>query len=306
MSFWEKLGLGLKKTSTNITTGISNIFTKKKLDTTTLEELEELLLEADFGVATATQIINKFAAQKQEKDITAEEIRELLATDIEQRLKPCESAFSVAIPTKPYVILMVGVNGAGKTTTIGKIAAKLQKQGKKISFIAGDTFRAAAVAQLKVWAERQYIRLFSGPDGCDSAGLCYDGLNAAIKNGDDVVFIDTAGRLQNKSGLMDELKKIVRVIQKLLPDAPHKTLLTLDATTGQNAVVQVRTFKEIIGINGLIVTKLDGSSKGGILVAIAEESKLPIYFIGIGEQIDDLDVFSARDYARQLLSLPPQ
>lgn len=304
MSFWEKLGLGLKKTSANITGGIADIFTKKKLDAATLEELEELLLEADFGVETAMRIVSEFSAQKQNKEITDEEIRTLLAQNIEQILQPCEGKTLLDSPAKPYVILMVGVNGAGKTTTIGKIAAKLQAQGKKVSFIAADTFRAAAVAQLKVWAERSNIRLFSGPDGCDSAGLCYDGLNAAIKNGDDVVFIDTAGRLQNKSGLMAELEKIVRVIKKLLPEAPHKVLLTLDATTGQNAVAQVQTFKDIVGVNGLIVTKLDGTAKGGILVAIADKYKLPIYYIGVGEQIDDLDEFKAADYSRQLLNLP--
>ncbi len=303
MSFWEKLGLGLKKTSNSITSGISDIFTKKKLDSATLEELEELLITADFGVTTSAEIMQKFATQKQDKEITDEEIRRLLATEIEQRLKPCEQPFAIDSAHKPFVILMVGVNGAGKTTTIGKLAAKLQQQGKKVSFIAGDTFRAAAVEQLKVWAERLKIRVFSGPDGCDSAGLCYDGLNAAIKNGDNVVFIDTAGRLQNKSGLMDELKKIVRVIQKIIPDAPHKVLLTLDATTGQNAVSQVQIFREIVGVNGLIVTKLDGSSKGGILVAIAAESKLPIYYIGVGEKIEDLDSFCAHDFACQLLNL---
>ena len=306
MSFWEKLGLGLKKTSNAITGGISDIFTKKKLDSATIEELEELLIAADFGVATAAEIMQKFAAQKQDKEIGDEEIRTLLAAEIEPRLAPCEQTFTIDSAHKPYVILMVGVNGAGKTTTIGKLAAKLQQQGKKVSFIAGDTFRAAAVEQLKVWAERLNIRVFAGPDGCDSAGLCYDGLNAALKNGDDVVFIDTAGRLQNKSGLMDELKKIVRVMQKVIPDAPHKVLLTLDATTGQNAVSQVQIFREIVGVNGLIVTKLDGTSKGGILVAIAAESKLPIYYIGVGEKIDDLDTFSARDYSRQLLNLPQE
>ncbi|MBQ7632676.1 MAG: signal recognition particle-docking protein FtsY [Alphaproteobacteria bacterium] len=304
MSFWEKLGLGLKKTSSAITGGISDIFTKKRLDSATIDELEELLISADFGVTTATEIIQKFAAQKQDKEISNEEIRTLLAAEIEQRLAPCEQAFTIDSTHKPYVVLMVGVNGAGKTTTIGKLAAKLQQQGKKVSFIAGDTFRAAAVEQLKVWAERLNIRVFAGPDGCDSAGLCYDGLNAAVKNGDDVVFIDTAGRLQNKSGLMDELKKIVRVMQKVIPDAPHRVLMTLDATTGQNAVSQVQIFREIVGVNGLIVTKLDGTSKGGILVAIAAESKLPIYYIGVGEKIEDLDVFSARDYSRQLLNLP--
>lgn len=306
MSFWQKLGLGLKKTSNNITTGITDIFTKKKLDSQTLEELEELLISADFGVSTAARIISKFAAYKQDKEITDEQIRRLLAAEIEQYLVAAEQEFSLSSAIKPYVILMVGVNGAGKTTTIGKLAAKLQQQGKKVSFIAADTFRAAAVEQLKIWAQRLNLRVFSGPDGCDSAGLCYDGLNAAIKNNDDVVFIDTAGRLQNKSGLMDELKKIVRVIQKLIPNAPHKTLLTLDATTGQNALAQVQTFKDMAGVNGLIVTKLDGSAKGGIMVAIADSSKLPIYFIGVGEKIDDLDVFKAHDYARQLLNLPQE
>ena len=303
MSFWEKLGIGLKKSSAKISKGISDIFTKKKLDNATLDELEELLLTADMGVTSSQKIITEFAKQKQNRDITDEEIRSLLAQNIESILKPCEQEFIIASESKPYIILMVGVNGAGKTTTIGKLAAKLQKQGKKISFIAADTFRAAAVEQLKAWALKLNIRVFFGPDGCDSAGLCYDGLNAAIKNGDDVVFIDTAGRLQNKSGLMDELKKIVRVMQKIIPSAPHKVLLTLDATTGQNAVAQVQAFKEIIGVNGLIVTKLDGSSKGGILVAIAEESKLPIYYIGIGEQIDDLDIFNAHQYACSLVDI---
>ena len=303
MSFWEKLGLGLKKSSAKISSGISDIFTKKKLDNATLEELEELLLTADMGVASSQKIIAEFAKQKQDRNVTDEEIRHLLAQNIENILQPCEQEFIISTDIKPYVILMIGVNGAGKTTTIGKLAAKLQKQGKKVSFIAGDTFRAAAVEQLKEWADRLNIRVFFGADGCDSAGLCYDGLNAAIKNGDDVVFIDTAGRLQNKSGLMDELKKIDRVIKKLIPSAPHKVLLTLDATTGQNAVAQVQAFKEIIGVNGLIVTKLDGSSKGGILVAIAEESKLPIYYIGVGEQIDDLDTFNAYQYACSLVDI---
>lgn len=303
MSFWEKLGIGLKKSSAKISKGISDIFTKKKLDNATLDELEELLLIADMGVTSSQKIITEFAKQKQNRDITDEEIRSLLAQNIESILKPCEQEFIIASENKPYIILMVGVNGAGKTTTIGKLAAKLQKQGKKISFIAADTFRAAAVEQLKAWALKLNIRVFFGPDGCDSAGLCYDGLNAAIKNGDDVVFIDTAGRLQNKSGLMDELKKIVRVMQKIIPSAPHKVLLTLDATTGQNAVAQVQAFKEIVGVNGLIVTKLDGSSKGGILVAIAEESELPIYYIGIGEQIDDLDTFNAHQYACSLVDI---
>ena len=303
MGFLQKLGIGLKKSSDKITGGISDIFSKKKLDTTTLEALEELLLSADLGVSATTEIMQKFAAQKQDKDISADEIRTALAQQIEAVLAPCEQPLVIDLAHKPYVILMVGVNGAGKTTTIGKLAAKLKAEGKQISFIAADTFRAAAVEQLQIWAERNHIRIFSGPNGCDSAGLCYDGLNTAVKAGDDVVFIDTAGRLQNKSGLMEELKKIVRVIQKIIPDAPHRVLLTIDATTGQNALAQVETFKQIVGVNGLIVTKLDGTAKGGILVAIAKEHQLPIYFIGIGEQIADLDIFKAREFARSLLNL---
>lgn len=303
MSFWEKLGLGLKKSSAKISDGLNEIFNKKRLDNASLDELEELLITADMGVSCSQRIVAEFAKQKQNKDITDEEIRRLLALNIENILKPCEKDFIVDNNHKPFIIMMIGVNGAGKTTTIGKLAAKLQEQGKKVSFIAADTFRAAAVEQLKVWASRLNINIFYGADGCDSAGLCYDGINNAIKNRDDVVFIDTAGRLQNKSGLMDELKKIVRVIQKILPDAPHQTLLTIDATTGQNALAQVQTFNEIVGISGLVITKLDGSAKGGIVAAIAETSKLPIYYIGVGEQIDDLDSFNAHDYACRLLNI---
>lgn len=302
MSFWQKLGLGLKKSSDKISSGLTDIFNKKKLNADALEELEELLLTSDIGVKATNALLADFAAQKQDKDITDVEIRRLLAEKIEDILKPCEQEFSVE-SAKPYVILMVGVNGAGKTTTIGKLAAKLQAQGKKVSFIAGDTFRAAAVEQLKIWADRLNISVFRGADGCDSAGLCYDGLQQAIKNGDDVVFIDTAGRLQNKNGLMDELKKIVRVMQKVIPEAPHKVLLTIDATTGQNAISQIQIFKDISGVNGLVVTKLDGSAKGGIIVAAAEEFALPVYFIGVGEQIEDLDSFNAHDYANALLGL---
>lgn len=302
MSFWQKLGLGLKKSSDKISSGLTDIFNKKKLNADALEELEDLLLISDMGVKASEKLLSAFAAQKLDKDITDVEIRRLLAEKIEDILKPCEQEFSVE-SAKPYVILMVGVNGAGKTTTIGKLAAKLQAQGKKVSFIAGDTFRAAAVEQLKIWADRLNISVFRGADGCDSAGLCYDGLQQAIKNGDDVVFIDTAGRLQNKNGLMDELKKIVRVMQKVIPEAPHKVLLTIDAATGQNALSQIQIFKDTAEVNGLIVTKLDGSSKGGIIVAAAEEFALPVYFIGVGEQIEDLDSFNAHDYANALLGL---
>lgn len=302
-SFFQKLGFGLKKSSTKLTSGLSDIFTKKKVNSQTLEELEELLITADLGIRASTKIIKEFSRRRLDKDISDIETRQELAQDIEQILKPYEQALIIDKNIKPFVVLMVGVNGAGKTTTIGKLASKLKNQGKKISFIAGDTFRAAAVEQLQVWGERSKIRVYNGTNGCDAAGLCYDGLNEAIKLGDDIVFIDTAGRLQNKSGLMDELKKIVKVIKKLIPNAPHATLLTIDATTGQNALSQVQTFKEMVDVSGLVITKLDGSAKGGILVAIAEETQTPIHFIGVGESIDDLDEFKANDFAKGLLEL---
>lgn len=303
MNFLQKIGFGLKKTSDKISTGISDIFAKKKLDSQTLEELEELLISSDLGVQAASRIINEFSTQRIDREISDRQIRQLLADQIEKILQPCERKFSVTTAVKPFVILMIGVNGAGKTTTIGKLAAQFAQQKLQVSCIAADTFRAAAVDQLEVWAKRSHMRLFSGPDGCDSAGLCYDGLNSALKNHDDIVFIDTAGRLQNKSGLMEELKKMVRVIKKIMPDAPHAVWLTIDAAMGQNALAQIETFKQMIGVNGLIVTKLDGSAKGGVLVAAAQEHQLPIYYIGVGEKIEDLKEFNAAAYAHGLVDL---
>lgn len=301
--FLQKLTAGLKKTSAKLGGGISDIFTKRKVDSATLEELEELLISSDLGVKAAGRIITRFAEKRLNKEITLPEIKKFLADDITEILRPCEAEFVLDAAVKPYVVLMVGVNGAGKTTTIGKLAAKLQQSGKQVSLIAADTFRAAAVEQLQVWGNRAGVRVFSGVAGCDSAGLCYDGLNAAVKAGDDVVFIDTAGRLQNKNDLMDELKKIVRVIKKVIPEAPHKTMLTIDATTGQNALSQVQAFKQIVAVDGLIVTKLDGSAKGGILVAVAEECPTPVYFIGVGEKTEDLDRFNADDYAKLIMEV---
>ncbi len=302
MSNWfQKLGLGLKKTSTQLTSGITDIFTKRKVDLQTLEDLEDLLITSDLGVKASQKIISSFASRRLNKDADEQEIKTELANDIEAILKPCEQPFLIE-KKKPFVILMVGVNGAGKTTTIGKLSAKL-KEKYQISYIAADTFRAAAVEQLQVWGDRNKIRVYKGPNGCDAAALCFDGLKEALTQGDDIVFIDTAGRLQNKTGLMDELSKIVRVIKKIIPDAPHATLLTIDATTGQNALNQAKTFKDMVNVNGLIVTKLDGTAKGGIIVAVAEETKIPIYYIGIGESIEDLDHFNAHDFARQILNL---
>lgn len=302
-NFFQKLGLGLKKTSAKLSGGISDIFTKRKIDEQTLEELEELLITSDIGVKAAAKIISGFAKRRMNKDADEQEIKQELAADIEGILRPCQKPLLIDKTQKPFVILMVGVNGAGKTTTIGKLAAKFQQQGFKISAIAGDTFRAAAVEQLQVWGERNKIRVFAGKPGCDAAGLCFDGLKEAREQGDDIVFIDTAGRLQNKTGLMEELKKIIRVIKKQIPEAPHATLLTIDATTGQNALSQLQAFKEMVDVSGLIITKLDGSAKGGILVAAAEENPTPIHYIGIGESIEDLDEFNAEDFARSLMNI---
>ena len=304
MTDWlRKLGLGLKKSSDKLTTGLNDIFNKQKTDSQTLEELEELLLTADIGVNATNEIIEKFSARRLDKTADITQIKQALADDIEAILKPCEKPFTIQKPQNaPFVILMTGVNGAGKTTTIGKLAAQL-KSHYQISFIAGDTFRAAAVEQLEGWGKRCNIRVHKGTNGCDAAGLCFDGLQEAIKQRDDIVFIDTAGRLQNKTGLMDELKKIIRVIKKIIPDAPHASLLTIDATTGQNALSQIELFRQAADIDGLIVTKLDGSSKGGIIVAMARENCLPVYYIGVGEKIDDLDKFTAHAYASKLLEI---
>ena len=298
MTSWlQKLGLGLKKSSSRLSSGISDIFTKRKIDDATLEELEELLITSDMGVKASSKIGDSLSRVRVDKSGEPEEIRTRITDVVSNILKPCEKDF--AIEGSPCVILMVGVNGAGKTTTVGKLAARFR--GKKISFIAADTFRAAAVEQLSVWGERNNIRVIKGAPGCDAAGLCFDGLQEALRQNDDIVFIDTAGRLQNKTGLMDELRKIVKVIKKVIPEAPHHTLLCLDATTGQNALEQVKAFKQMVEVNGLVVNKLDGTAKGGILIAIAEEYPTPIYFIGVGESIDDLDKFNAEEFALNLM-----
>ncbi|MBE6449030.1 MAG: signal recognition particle-docking protein FtsY [Alphaproteobacteria bacterium] len=299
-NWFARLGLGLKKSSSQLTSGLSSIFKGRKLDNMALEELEELLICSDMGISASSQIIKEFSSHKVDKEATDEDIRKLLAQTLNNILQPCEKSFEIS-NHNPTVIMMVGVNGAGKTTTIGKLAAKFKD--KQISCIAGDTFRAAAIEQLSIWAERNNIRIHKGENGCDAAALCFDGLQEAIKQKDDLVFIDTAGRLQNKTNLIEELQKIVRVIKKVIPEAPHHTILCLDATTGQNALDQVKIFKQMVDVNGLIVNKLDGTAKGGILVAIASESPTPVYFIGVGEGIDDMESFSAKDFANGLLGL---
>ena len=291
---------GLKKSSDRLSQGVVGIFTQKKIDQETLDELEELLITSDMGVKTSAKIIKAFGAQRQDREISSEEICRKLADEIALILQPCQQKLEIDGSKKPFVIMMVGVNGAGKTTAIGKLAQKFKLQGLRVSMIAADTFRAAAVEQLQTWGERVGTRVFCGENGCDSAGLCYDGLIQAIREQDDVVFIDTAGRLQNKNGLMDELKKIVKVIKKVLPEAPHTTLLTLDATNGQNALAQVEVFKQAVDVSGLVINKLDGTAKGGILVAIADACPTPIYYVGVGEKVEDLQEFDAQSFAKSL------
>lgn len=299
-SWFKKLGLGLQKSSAKISSGISGIFNQKKLSADNLDELEELLISTDMGIKASAEIISRLSARKFDKEAAAEDIRRALAEEIEQIILPCEKHVSLG-SNNPEVVLFVGVNGAGKTTAIGKLAAKFSHL--QTSLIAADTFRAAAVEQLKIWGKRNNVRVYSGAPGSDAAGLCFEGLNEALKQKDRLIFIDTAGRLQNKTGLMDELKKIIRVIQKVIPEAPHHIWLCLDATTGQNALDQAKIFKDMVEVNGVIVNKLDGSAKGGVLVAVAAETRLPVLYIGVGEGIDDLDVFNARDFSRSLVGV---
>jgi fused signal recognition particle receptor len=300
--FFKKLSEGLSKSSGKISTGITDIFTKKKLDNETLAQLEELLITADLGPATAAKLAAAVGKGRFDKEVSAEEIRQALADEIENILKPVEKPLDTGA-AKPFVILMVGVNGTGKTTTIGKWAHHFKDDGKKVMLAAGDTFRAAAVEQLKVWGQRVDVPVFAKEEGADAAALAYEAIDRAINENADVLMIDTAGRLQNKTDLMAELEKMVRVIKKKIPEAPHATILVLDATVGQNAHSQVELFKQIVNITGLIVTKLDGTAKGGVLVSLAERFVLPVHAIGIGEGVEDLRPFEAQDFARSLTGL---
>lgn len=302
LGFFKKLSQGLSQSSSKISTGISDIFTKRKLDDEAIEQLEELLLTADLGPATAAKLAAAVGKSRFGKEVTPEEIKEALAVEIEKILAPCETALDTTA-AKPFVIMMVGVNGTGKTTTIGKWASRLKKEGKSIMLAAGDTFRAAAVEQLRVWGGRLHAPVITKEEGADAAALAFEAVDRAITEQVDVLFLDTAGRLQNRSDLMAELEKINRVIKKKLPEAPQATVLVLDATVGQNAHSQVELFKNIINITGIVVTKLDGTAKGGVLVSLAERFALPVYAIGIGEGIEDLRVFKARDFARSLTGL---
>jgi fused signal recognition particle receptor len=303
LSWFQRLKAGLFRTSSQLTGQISALFTKRKLDDETLEELEDLLIQADLGVETALRVTDTLASERYGKDVTGEDVTKIMATEIVKVLKPVAKPLALDLSHKPHVILVVGVNGTGKTTTIGKLAAKLSGSGLKVMLAAGDTFRAAAIEQLKIWADRTGSTFIGTKLGADAAGLAYEAFEKAKAEKSDVLIIDTAGRLQNKAELMAELEKIVRVLGKLDPDAPHTVLQTLDATTGQNALQQVEIFRNVAGVNGLIMTKLDGTARGGILVAIAAKHKLPVYFIGVGEGIDDLEPFEAEDFASAIAGI---
>lgn len=300
LSWFQRLKAGLFRTSSQLTGQIAALFTKRKLDDDTLEELEDLLIQADLGVETAMRVTGALSSERYGKDVTGEDVTRIMASEIVKVLKPVAKPLALDLNHKPHVILVVGVNGTGKTTTIGKLAAKLSGAGLKVMLAAGDTFRAAAIEQLKIWADRTGSGFIGTKLGADAAGLAYDAFEKAKAEKSDVLIIDTAGRLQNKTELMAELEKIVRVLGKLDPDAPHTVLQTLDATTGQNAMNQVEIFRNVAGVNGLVMTKLDGTARGGILVAIAAKHKLPVYFIGVGEGVDDLEPFEAEDFARAI------
>ncbi len=302
-SWLARLTKGLSKSSSKLTMGISDIFTKRKLDDDTLEELEELLIMADMGPKTAAKLAADFAKNRFGKDIEPEEVKQALATQIADILKPVAKPLTVDAAIKPYVIFVVGVNGTGKTTTIAKLAQRFRGEGKSVLMAAGDTFRAAAVEQLNIWAQRTGSLFVAKETGADAAAVAYEAIEQAKRDNIDIVLIDTAGRLHNKKELMEELAKVYRVIGKNCEGAPHKTIITLDATTGQNAVNQVELFNEVTPVDGMVVTKLDGSAKGGIVVALAEKFGKDIYAVGVGETAKDLEPFEAEVFANSLLDL---
>ena len=300
--WFSRLKEGLAKSSRSLTGSITAIFTKRKLDSATLEELEDVLIQADLGVEMTTRIVKAVATGRYDKEIEPDEVKAILASEVAKVLKPVEIPFNFG-EEKPFVILVVGVNGSGKTTTIGKLGAIATGEGFSVMLAACDTFRAAAIEQLAIWGQRIGAKVISRPTGADAAGLAFDAMKEAKADAADILIVDTAGRLQNKANLMAELDKIVRVIKKQDETAPHAVLLVLDATTGQNAISQADVFTKVAGVTGLIMTKLDGTARGGILVAIAERFKLPIHAIGVGEQIEDLQPFDADAFSRAIAGL---
>ncbi|WP_367604096.1 signal recognition particle-docking protein FtsY [Teichococcus rhizosphaerae] len=295
---------GLSRSTAKLTDGLTGLFTRRKLDDAALEELEDALITADLGVAASQRIVTNFRRTRFGREVGDQEVREALAAEIAAILEPVARPLVLDTAKRPHVVLVVGVNGTGKTTTIAKLGQQFREQGRSVTFVAGDTFRAAAVEQLQIWGGRTGCAVVApAKEGADAAGLAFDALKQAQAEGTEVLLVDTAGRLHNKGALMEELRKVVRVMRRIDETAPHSVLLVLDATTGQNATQQCKVFGEMVDVTGLVVTKLDGSAKGGIVVALAQEFGLPVHAVGVGEKAADLRPFSARDYARSLLGL---
>ena len=305
-SWLTRLTAGLSRSSSAISRGVTDIFTKRKLDAAALDDLEDILIQADLGLGAATRVREAVGSGRYDKSIEPNEVKAILAAEVERILEPVARPLVVDRSKKPFVVLVVGVNGSGKTTTIGKLAAKFAGEGLKVTLAAGDTFRAAAIEQLRIWAERAGADIVAREQGADAAGLAFDALTRARASNADVLLMDTAGRLQNRAELMSELEKIVRVLKKVDAEAPHAVLLVLDATVGQNALSQVEIFGRTAGVTGLVMTKLDGTARGGILVAIAEKFALPVHYIGVGEGVDDLEPFAARDFAAAIAGVERQ
>jgi fused signal recognition particle receptor len=302
-SWWQRLTTGLKRTSASIGGAIADIVTKRKLDAATIEELEEVLIRADLGLTTAATVSAAVAEGRYDKSVSADEVKAILAAEVEKIMTPIAQPLAVDAGARPFVILVVGVNGSGKTTTIGKLSARFRGEGRKVVLAAGDTFRAAAIEQLRIWGQRTGSEVIASQQGADAAALAYEALEKARAQAADVLIVDTAGRLQNKAALMGELEKVVRVMKKVDPSAPHAVLLVLDATVGQNALSQVEVFAKTAGVTGLVMTKLDGTARGGILVAIAAKHQIPVHFIGVGEGVEDLSPFAAKDFAAAIAGI---
>jgi fused signal recognition particle receptor len=301
--WWQRLTGGLKRSSAALGSAISDLVSKRKLDEETIADIEDVLIRADLGLETARRIADALAEGRHDAAISADEIKAVVAAEVEKVLAPVAKPLAIDPAQKPFVIVVVGVNGSGKTTTIGKLAAKFRVERRSVMLAAGDTFRAAAIDQLKIWATRTGAEFIAREPGADAAGLVFDAIAAAKQRGIDVLLVDTAGRLQNRGELMNELQKVLRVIKKAEPSAPHAVLLVLDATVGQNALSQVEIFQKTAGVTGLAMTKLDGTARGGILVALAAKFAIPVHVIGVGEGVEDLEAFSARDFARAIAGL---
>jgi fused signal recognition particle receptor len=301
--WWQRLTGGLKRTSSALGGAISDLVAKRKLDAATIADIKDVLIRADLGLDTADRIGAALAEGRHDKAISPAEVSAVVAAEVESVLAPVAQPLVIDAAHKPFVILVAGVNGSGKTTTIGKLAAKFRAEGRTVMLAAGDTFRAAAIDQLKIWGQRSGAEVIAREAGADAAGLVFDAVRAAKERGVDVLLVDTAGRLQNRTELMDELHKVVRVMKKVDASAPHAVLLVLDATVGQNALSQVEIFSKVVGVTGLVMTKLDGTARGGILVAIAAKFKVPVHFVGVGESVDDLAPFSAPDFARAIAGI---